>query len=194
MLKWSEQFDTRIDVVDEQHRRLVELLNELYSCSLDRHADLATVDGALETLCEYAHTHFRDEEQLMEASGVDPRHVSLHKMEHSSFVYDIERMRNHLSPDESAAEAAKKLVKFVTSWLTYHILGIDKLMAGQIRSIAGGSDAAAAYAKHEMAQLDTPTIRLVLDAVLQMWREATERAHRLEEEVAALRAEPSPKE
>lgn len=42
---------------------------------------------------------------------------------------------NHLSSEEGLADVTEKLVSFITSWLTYHILGIDQVMAVQVFAI-----------------------------------------------------------
>ncbi len=190
MFVWSEKFETKIDIVDTQHKKLIELLNELYE-SLDT-GELGEVklDNILKQLLEYADKHFIDEEMLMLQNHVDDRHRSLHRMEHQSFIYDAKQMRTHLSPDESIIELTEKLTEFVTSWWTYHILGMDQIMASQIAAIHRGMTPEQAYETNPGAHHDVETTRLLLNAVIDMWRKATERCYKLEEELAALSENP----
>jgi len=70
---------------------------------------------------------------------VDQRHVKVHRMEHKSFMYDVHNMLTHSSRQEDLFEMIEKLVRFITSWLTYHILSTDRIMAAQIASIQDGT-------------------------------------------------------
>jgi hemerythrin-like metal-binding protein len=73
-INWSPHFVTGIELVDRQHRGLVDLINEvapLLACQEPVLAD--EVEILLDRLAAYAVTHFRDEEQLMGAAGMDPR-------------------------------------------------------------------------------------------------------------------------
>lgn len=69
-LKWTEDLDTGIEVIDKQHRRLVEYLNELNTAI--NAGDKAGVNHVLEELIDYTLSHFSFEEELIERSGWIP--------------------------------------------------------------------------------------------------------------------------
>ncbi len=184
MFPWSEKFETHVELIDVQHKKLVAILNQLCESINERELNQTTFDGILTQLFDYTAYHFADEEQLMIDSGVSEKHTILHKMEHRSFIYDIERMRNYFSPDVSLTESGEKLVQFITAWLTYHILGIDKVLVAQIADIKQGVDAEKAYQQHKKAEFDIATTRLLLDAVLKMWKESNEHSQRVEQQLA----------
>ena len=189
MFPWSEHFETQIDIIDEQHKQLVAILDKL-CISLDNHSvDLDVLDEILKELLDYTIYHFTDEEKLMVDNKVSAKYVALHKMEHHSFTYDIERMRNYFSMDNSVQELAENLVQFITAWLTYHILGVDKVLVAQIKDIQQGVDPETAYQRHKKAEFDVVTTRLLLDSVLKMWKSANEHSQRVEQQLAQLLSE-----
>lgn len=187
MLTWSKKFETKIELVDSQHKHLFELLGVLAHHFEQGNPDEDTVDEILKELTEYADKHFTEEEALMEKGHLDARHLSIHRMEHKSFIYDVQSMRSHSSEREEIVNISERLVGFIISWLTYHILGMDMAMAAQLRAIEQGATPTQAYEAHRIALHDVATTRLLLDAVLDLWRESTKRCRRLEEFLAHRR-------
>ena len=145
---WDQNFVTGLPQVDEQHHRLVNLFNEFsHSLFLSDANRQTLVSDTFERVLDYTRYHFRDEETLMRAEGVDPRHVDAHHAMHKQFVAQVKSMwerRNAMSdPSES-------LVGFLTSWLSLHILGIDQSLARQIQLIRQGLSAAAAFERETL--------------------------------------------
>ena len=187
MIAWSECFATHIDSVDSQHKRLFELLNNLSDSYNKNGPSEVSVDEVLKMLIAYANEHFIEEELLMLHSKLDERHVSIHHMEHKSFIYDVNNMWTHLSSEEELLMLTEKLICFVTSWLTYHILGTDRIMAEQIFAIQRGASPEQAYEQRNNFKYDAAVTRLMLDSVLDLWRTTAKRCFKLEEELAKLR-------
>jgi hemerythrin len=188
MLVWTESFDTKIELVDTQHKKLFELLNRLSDSFVAGMPERAMVDAILKELMAYADKHFVDEELLMLHSHLDARHVNVHRMEHKSFMYDVQNMYEHLCTEDDLQEVSEKLLSFITSWLTYHILGIDQIMAAQIIAIHHGMMPEQAYELRHTVKYDAATTRLMLDSVLDLWRMSMERYHKLEAKLAELAA------
>ena len=186
MLTWSDSFATKIESVDLQHRILFDLLNKLADCFAQGGPDRPIVNDTLQELFAYADKHFVDEELLMIHNKLDLRHINLHRMEHKSFIYDTKSMWEHLFTEEDLAEVSEKLVRFITSWLTFHILGIDQAMAAQIFAIQQGATPAQAYEAKNTRKYDSTVTHLMLNSVLDLWHMSLERCHKLEEKLAAL--------
>ncbi|MBI5070503.1 MAG: hemerythrin domain-containing protein [Deltaproteobacteria bacterium] len=76
---WSFRDDLGIEQVDEDHRRLVELLRRLYDGTAAGWAG-AEVAAAFRELAEHARVHFQREELLLEAAACPelPRQRSEH--------------------------------------------------------------------------------------------------------------------
>lgn len=142
--KWAPYFETGLETVDEQHHRLVELINLLSNrVASGQSLSAQTVDRVLDGLSRYATFHFASEEALMRDAALDPRHIRRHEKAHADFVAEVGRMREAAALDSSAV--APVLLRFVTSWLTFHILDSDQAMARQIRAIREGVDPARAF-------------------------------------------------
>jgi hemerythrin len=109
-------------------------------------------------------------------------------MEHNSFIYDLGRLQLHINVDEDAVQTAEKLVRFVTSWLVYHILGVDQLMAAQVHAIEQGMKPEQAYQTYKSICRDSVSMKLILEAVLDLWRGTTEHCRMLEDELAAIKS------
>lgn len=188
MLTWSDSFNTKIEIVDQQHQKLLELLRHLSESFGHGGPDEALIDHSLKELLDYANEHFIEEELLMAHCKLDTRHINLHRMEHKSFIYDITSMYEHLFTEEDLTEMSERLVRFVTSWLTFHILGIDQIMARQIFAIQRGATPEQAFEDKCHSKYDYNTIHLILDSVLDLWHMSLERCHKLEAKLDALNA------
>lgn len=189
MLHWSDKFATHIEIVDEQHKRIFELIAQ-FAKSYEQHGpNQQQVHAALKELADYAVTHFNEEEGLMQVHKVDPRHISMHRMEHKSFIYDVSALAEQMSvgSEEQAQIVSEKLVRFTTAWLAFHIMGMDQSMAAQLLSIEKGANPTQAYEQFRVVKLDSSTARTLIDAVYEMWREARQHSRQLEDEMQQLR-------
>jgi hemerythrin len=189
MLTWSERFETKIGIVDEQHKKLFQLLNTLTNSFQKETPSEEFVENTLQELVAYADKHFSDEENLMQEYKIDARHVNLHRMEHNSFRYDVDRMWGHLLTEEELINVTEKMVSFITSWLTYHILGMDQVMSAQIHAVQSGMTPAEAYEYQHTIHYDTIVTRMMLNSVLELWHNSMARCYKLEDRMALLEAQ-----
>ena len=144
---WNDQLNTGFDVVDEQHRRLMEILNRLIGMS-EPGAVVALVDikTAVSDLGAYVRQHFDDEIRMMQDTHCDLRHVMMHAREHEHFVRHLSMFEESMTePGGSSADKAAELGRFLAKWLWRHILVVDQVMVRQVRRIQAGEDPAAVY-------------------------------------------------
>ncbi len=82
---WEQSLETGIDVIDTQHRRIVDYINQLH----DIHArnNRNEVERVLNQLFDYTITHFTFEDSLMEHAAY--KHLSAHKAVHAAFTERI---------------------------------------------------------------------------------------------------------
>jgi hemerythrin-like metal-binding protein len=175
--EWSAVYETGIAEVDAQHRRLVELINELSV------AQARPAGQLLDELVDYAARHFADEERLMAAQPLQPEAVAAHVAEHRGFVAELSSLR----AQEEGADAST-LQRFLASWLAFHILGTDRSMAVQLRLIGQGVAPAQAMASAR-AQIDGAAVQPLLDALTGLYRVIAARKQVLEALVAKRTAE-----
>ncbi|MCB1956984.1 MAG: bacteriohemerythrin [Rhodocyclaceae bacterium] len=140
---WNAAFETGFGLVDEQHRHLIRMINQAAPLlASSEPVSSERVESLLDALIDYAVRHFADEETLMSGHDLDPDYVALHCRQHREFAGEVQSMR--------AATANRQidtvsLLKFLTSWLTFHILGTDQMMAAQIRALEQGVSPHQAY-------------------------------------------------
>ncbi|WP_374276415.1 bacteriohemerythrin [Azonexus sp.] len=162
---WSERFVTGQPQVDDEHQELVRLINRVGTLSAGESGAGGQIADILEALVDYAAVHFAHEEELMERIGCDPRHVDLHKKIHADFASQIVNMR----AVSSGPSDIEYLLRFLSNWLAYHILGTDQAMVRQFRDIESGLTPAEAYAAEE-GRLADPATGSLLDALNGLYR------------------------
>lgn len=142
--EWDDDFETGLDTVDEQHHTLVDLINR-FGALLGQGAavDPIQLEQVYGELARYAQYHFREEQDLMEKTGLDARYLERHRREYATYLAEIERFRQQVG--EQCVVGARLLLKFLIHWLAYHILDMDKLMARQMTAIRSGMSPSAAF-------------------------------------------------
>jgi len=112
VIEWRDGFKINIPQVDEEHRRLFDLVRAL---------NLASVDKTIEELLGYVVTHFSNEQALMEKSGYPAfdQHLKLHE-DFGAHVADFLG-----SGDEWSEERVQELRRFLNKWLIGHIMTHD---------------------------------------------------------------------
>ena len=82
-LNWSADLETGIELVDQDHKVLVDLLNQVFDC-LDDNERAVTLGSVLNALADYTQYHFTREERLMEAAHFP--NVESHKTFHKALM------------------------------------------------------------------------------------------------------------
>jgi len=118
---WNERYDTGIEKIDLQHRKLVGLINVLFDAIplKDRQEIL---NQTLTELVNYTIYHFKLEEELM----IKYNYVDFqdHKDEHVLFIEKINRYMESLQVDNN--KILLNLISFLKDWLLKHIMDTDK--------------------------------------------------------------------
>lgn len=163
---WDECFETGLEMVDEQHHGLVDLINQFGELLMQSDSvPLADIEDLFGKLAAYAEYHFREEEGLMQQNGLDPRHIEKHKLAHTDFVQDVTLLHQESAQRPGTSDG---LLKFLTYWLAYHILGSDQSMARQIAAVRAGQNAQDAYLAAEvMHEGATEPLLLALNGLFQ---------------------------
>ena len=144
---WSDSFETGIELVDQQHRGLVDIVNRFGDGVTENTLSADDLKKLIAQMRQYAEQHFHDEEQLMRSKGIDDRHFQQHTRIHAEFHEQVEAMAHNVLFKSS--HSALYLLDFLVHWLAYHILGMDQNMARQLAYIDQGINAAEAYELEE---------------------------------------------
>ena len=118
-VKWNQTFGVGINFIDEDHKRLIGLLEKC-----NRVGDPQLLDKILAELIDYTQTHFEREELLM-ATCTYPG-FEAHQQEHLSLIEQVLKLQQQLALGQLPRS---KLIVFLTQWLVHHIGTSDRAMA-----------------------------------------------------------------
>lgn len=176
---WDENFATGIPQIDEQHKRLIHLLNTLAS-SLAHRAEAPILNNIFNELANYAVYHFQTEEAVWHQYFPDDPWELAHKKSHESFVDDVLRLRNEEN-GKSQHEVLEDVLSFLTHWLAFHILENDKRMAKVALAVQSGLTLQ--EAKLEAEQQMSGAVKVLIETVLAMYDSLSTRTLQLMKEV-----------
>jgi hemerythrin-like metal-binding protein len=116
LMTWNNSFSVGVRKIDSQHTVLVDILNDLHTAMMNGQAQSLT-GPLLHKLADYAHTHFADEEAMMEAArypGLDD-----HKIKHRELVKQVEDYILRYNKGDITLNL--KLLDFLSDWFANHI-------------------------------------------------------------------------
>jgi hemerythrin len=119
-IEWSDEFSVGIQEIDEQHKILVQILNEL-NTAIEERRGKEVRNKIMDRLVEYTRTHFTVEESLMRILGY-PKYEQ-HKSEHEKL---LSQTTDFISKINRESVSTYELLFFLRSWLINHIMGSDK--------------------------------------------------------------------
>lgn len=121
MFQWNESFSVGVPAMDNQHKRLVEMVNRIYEAMRNAKGD-QVVRQILQELANYTLTHFAAEETLMRKVGFPP--LAAHIEKHKTLVDKAVGMMNDLNSGKMIATVS--LAAFLKDWLVQHIQNEDR--------------------------------------------------------------------
>ncbi len=120
-IEWSNELSVGIEEIDEQHKVLVDLLNQIHEAIQQRHGAEATGE-IIDRLGEYTRIHFAVEESLMRILHYSE--YERHKEEHDRLIEQLNGFRAKLEAGKGSISF--ELAHFLKVWLTKHIMEADK--------------------------------------------------------------------
>lgn len=132
MFEMKPEYFTGIELIDNEHKRLFEIANNLYELMKndfipDKYDHIC---AAIQELKDYTHYHFADEEAYMESIGY--KNMFSQKVEHDAFLQKIEDLEL-TDIDDNQKTLIFDMLSFLNDWLVHHILEKDKLIAEAVQ-------------------------------------------------------------
>lgn len=180
---WDANFNTGLPKVDEQHRKLVELLNLLAS-QVAYDAQPQILNQIFDELAEYAVYHFNTEEKIWREFLPNDLAEAEHRSIHQSFVTEVLRLKASLE-SKLVLDVAEETLGFLARWLASHILESDRYLAYVVLALTEGLplDEAKKRAKEQMGG----ATRALIDIILSIYSTLSANTLRLMRELAAHR-------
>lgn len=162
---WNVNFETGIPLIDEQHKKLVELLNALVG-HLAFQSDAPTIDRVFDELKDYVAYHFASEEGIWQTHFEGDAWAKWHAQSHGDFIAEVTRLKGS-DDDLPYDETIERIVRFLTHWLAHHILDSDRRMAKVVLALPSGVSLARAkeLANDEMSG----ATRVLIDTIMAMY-------------------------
>ncbi len=122
LIQWTEALSVGVRELDDQHRQMLSMINELHTALLERRGKDVASD-MVERLKDYVRKHFTAEERLMERHGYPD--LAAHRAEHNQFIEKV--LDFDLECNDGGNLSPMQIQGFLRSWLTSHIKGTDQL-------------------------------------------------------------------
>lgn len=121
LIYWRDSYNVGNQKVDEQHKYLVKLINDLFHALGAKDGDDKLKIIFIE-LVNYTINHFTGEESLMSAAKYPA--LFAHKNEHLYFINKIKELKGKFNQGDNKAKL--ETLNFLKDWLLNHISGTDK--------------------------------------------------------------------
>lgn len=176
---WSTNFDTGIAEIDEQHKVLVKLINQL-ATHLGNESDIDLLDKTFVELADYADYHFQSEERIWKKYFPSNSSLKRHKETHASFVTLVLELKAE-EANKPINEVVEDLLAFLTHWLAHHILDSDMRMSKVVAAMQAGFSLESA--KQQMNKEMSGVMGGVLDTTISMYDHLCTRTLDLKREI-----------
>ena len=118
--KWKDEYSVNVKIIDEQHKKLIEIIDMLYQSILIGKEKERLLE-IFKQLNKYVDFHFSTEEKYFKK--FDYKEAVSHIAIHKKFTKDILEMETKINDENFNA---LELLLFLENWWTDHILNIDK--------------------------------------------------------------------
>ena len=120
-VEWKDEYSVGIDSIDQQHKKLLNLINQLQT-AVDYSTGEEFERDALDELVDYTKTHFSYEEGLMRDN--DYPDFEPHKLQHEEMFIKVGDVLAEYEKDKDTA--MHNAAEYLKDWLINHINGTDK--------------------------------------------------------------------
>jgi len=135
LLTWSSTYYVGVRFIDEQHKFLLTMLNDMYKhVGGDEKAERAYFMKIIDQAVNYVTEHFAAEEKLLFATKF-PGYIE-HKQAHDSFIMTV--LENVKDFKEGKKVNFSIFTHFLKDWILSHIAVMDKEYFSLFRKLASG--------------------------------------------------------
>jgi hemerythrin len=122
---WDDKFNTGISSIDEQHKRLFFLSNQVFTAltKSEFEDNYDQIMAVLKELKEYTFYHLEYEEKILQQCGYAD--FDAHKQQHDHFIEKI-RVAEEQDIDNNQKKVLLDLLDFLSNWTKKHIMESDQ--------------------------------------------------------------------
>jgi len=115
-VEWDESLSVGIDTIDEHHRYLFDLINDLFEVVINKRG-AREVARLIKATDAYAKVHFRTEEKMMQHYGYEGKQRQ--EQQHHAFEGKIHEFYEELHDNPLIAQY--DVLSYLRDWLIHHI-------------------------------------------------------------------------
>ena len=123
---WTTDLNTGISVIDEQHKRIVDYINEIEQAKQQQDHD--AIGRVLDKLLDYTLSHFAFEESLQREAQYE--FSTPHQATHAMFIKRIHVYQGRYRDGEDISD---QLYTMLDTWLIHHIKSDDMAYVRAVR-------------------------------------------------------------
>ncbi len=120
-IEWKKVYNLDHELIDYQHKKLVELINELHEAHQNGMV-VPILEDILDRLVDYTAYHFSTEERLFQ--DLQYPEAKEHISEHEEFVAEIFYLKYQAK--DGNLLITLKILDYLKDWTITHILGTDQ--------------------------------------------------------------------
>ncbi|MGL4736878.1 MAG: bacteriohemerythrin, partial [Cellulosilyticaceae bacterium] len=126
MIAWNKSLEIGIDKIDQQHRSLIQTLEDLYdACS--RGEGMQEMRYVISFLEWYVEKHFKDEE-LIQKRYLYPGYKA-HHSSHDYYINEVNQLGINFNQDPHNTEHLSSVIAYLTKMIKHHITYEDRAFA-----------------------------------------------------------------
>lgn len=132
LVVWDSRFNLGIDAMDTQHKKLVEMCNDLFrGCLLGSDEANTYFKRVIKEAVAYVQTHFSDEEKIL--TYYKYPELTHHKQQHEEFVKEV--LHQVAEFEKGASFVPNQFARFLRDWTLQHIAVEDQKYAKHILAV-----------------------------------------------------------
>jgi hemerythrin-like metal-binding protein len=127
LLEWKPQYSVGIASMDDEHREMIDLINDVYE-KLGSTPDSEAIESCLEEIFNTISLHFALEERIMRDNGYSE--YEDHKDDHEDLLDEIRDLMDNFATDPD--EGARQLKLRLSDWFGTHFASFDARLHGNL--------------------------------------------------------------
>ncbi len=121
-MEWSDRYSVGVAIFDDEHKKLIAIINELYD-AVTAGVDKLALQRISDKLVEYTLMHFKHEEMYFDDWAYPGS--AAHIISHTKLRQQVFEYRKRILEVDSN-ELALDMLDFLRDWLSQHIMVEDR--------------------------------------------------------------------
>lgn len=127
LLEWKTEYSVGVAAVDDEHRELIQLINQLYE-RMDARSSISEIESSLGDIYKAIAMHFALEERIMADAHYDE--LAQHKDDHEDLLDQLSDLMDGFV--KNPIDGSDRLEEELSAWFTHHFATHDARLHGRL--------------------------------------------------------------